>query len=199
MEGVSARMFADNHTVAGKPYDIRTHDFIGHGVFENAVLMDTRFMGKGVGPDNGFIGLHHNAGNHGNQTAGGVNLPSIDSGGQCHLIPAGKEGHHHLFQGGVAGTFANTVDGNLRLSGAGFNTGQGIGRGEPQIIVTVNTHDGLVDIGCMRPHVSDQLREFFRYGITYCIRKVDSGGAGRNNRLKYLAKKIPIRSGAVFS
>ena len=35
--------------------------------------MDARLMSKCIGADNGLVGLHHNAGNHGNQAAGWVN------------------------------------------------------------------------------------------------------------------------------
>ena len=180
-------MFSDDHAVAGKAHRIRAHDFIGHGILEYAVLMDARFMGKGVRTHNGFVGLYHNAGDHGDQTTGGMNLLGFDTEIQSHLIPAGKKGHHNFFQGRIPGPLTDTVDGHLHLTSAGPYARQGIGRGQPQIIVAMDTHDSLVDIGCVRPHISHQFTKFFRHGIPHRIGQVDGGGAGRNGRLKYAA------------
>src|SRR5690349_2279276 len=39
----------------------RIDDLIGSALLEDAVLMDTAGVGKGIGSDNGFIGLNQNA------------------------------------------------------------------------------------------------------------------------------------------
>jgi len=55
------------------------------------------------------------------------------------------QGHDHLLEGGVAGPFADSVDRDLRLASAGFQTGEGVGGGHAEIVVAVDGDDGVVD------------------------------------------------------
>ena len=66
----AAAELAQGDPVVGEPDGAGINDFIGEPVFEHAVLMDARFMGKGIGTHNGLVGLHHHAGEIGDQTRG---------------------------------------------------------------------------------------------------------------------------------
>ena len=109
---------------------LRFHDLIGHGVFQHAILVNARFVGKGVGPHDGFVGLDHDAGNHAHQAAGGIDVLGLDAGVEGHEVPASVQGHDHLFQGGIASALADAVDGHFGLTGAGIDGGDGVGGGQ---------------------------------------------------------------------
>ena len=48
------------------------------------------------------------------------------------------QSHHHLFQWCVAGAFAQTVDGGAGVGGACLQRRQGVGGGEPEIVMGVD-------------------------------------------------------------
>ena len=112
-------MLAKDQPVTGKPHGLRCHNFIGHRIFQNTILMNPGLMGKGICPHNSLVRLHYNSGDHGGKSAGGMYLICADGGGQVHHILAGIEGHHHLFKGGVACPLTDTVYSNLCLACSG--------------------------------------------------------------------------------
>ena len=80
-------VFAHDHFIGVKPNGFGFHDLIGHGVFENPVLVNARFVGKGIGPHNRFVWLHHHAGDHADHAA-----DLIDAGGLDACCDLGKGG-----------------------------------------------------------------------------------------------------------
>ena len=79
-EGVAAGMLAQHHLVGAPAHILGAHDFVGFAVLEHAVLMDAGFVGKGIGADDGLVGLHREAGNAGHQAAGRHDLGGVDAG-----------------------------------------------------------------------------------------------------------------------
>jgi hypothetical protein len=71
VQGVAARMLAQDQLVAAQADGLGLHDLIGHGIFEHAVLVNAGFVGKGIGADDRLVGLDHDAGDHAYQTAAG--------------------------------------------------------------------------------------------------------------------------------
>ena len=197
-QGVTAGVLAQNKRAAGHAHGFRPHDFIGHGVFQHAVLMNAGFMGKGIGADNGLVGLDDHTRQQADQSAGGIDQRGVDVGVQGQAVVPGAHGHDDLFHGGVAGPFTDAVNGHLGLPGAGRQGGQGIGRGQPQVVVTMDADDRPVAVGGVRFNVFDQLREFVRYGIPHRIGNIDGRGAGFNDGLEDFAEKIPVAAGGVF-
>ena len=57
------------------------------------------------------------------------------------LVAADGEDGGELFEGGVAGAFADAVDGALDLADAGFDGGDGVGDGEAEVVVAVGGED----------------------------------------------------------
>ena len=55
---MAARVFPQYQHIAIKTHRFGTHNFVGHAVFEHAVLVDARFMGKGIAADNRLVGGH---------------------------------------------------------------------------------------------------------------------------------------------
>ncbi len=62
-------------------------------------------------------------------------LFGVDAGGVGVDVAAGFEGHDDFFEGGVAGAFADAVDGAFDLTGAALDGGEGIGDGEAEVVV----------------------------------------------------------------
>jgi hypothetical protein len=128
--------------VAAQADGFGLHDFIGHGVFQHAVLVNAGFVGKGIGAHDGFVGLHHDAGDHADQAAGGIDVLGVDAGFERHEILAGVQGHDHLFHGGIAGPFADAVDGHFGLPGAGLMAAW-CWPWPAQVVVAVDAENGL--------------------------------------------------------
>ena len=63
-KGVTSRMLSQNQFVGIQTDVFGFHYFISHRVFQNPVLVNSGFMGKGVGPDNSLVWLNRNACNH---------------------------------------------------------------------------------------------------------------------------------------
>ena len=98
--------------------------------------MDTATVGKRILTHNSLVGLNGHVHQRAYHTAGGINLGGVDVGFNTQ-VGMGLENHGHFFQTGVSGTFANTVDGNLHLTGTIEHTGNGICSCHTQIVVAV--------------------------------------------------------------
>ena len=92
-----AGVLAQNHGVLGDAYIGGLHDLIGLGIGDDAVLVNTGFMGKGVGTYNGLAGRDGYAGDVAEELAGAVDLPSVDAGLGVVEIRPGANGHGQLF------------------------------------------------------------------------------------------------------
>ena len=86
--------------------------------------MNARFMGKGVGPDNGLVRLNHDPGDGTDHAAGGVDMLGNDIGADIHLIGSRPDRHDDLFKRGVARPLADAIHGALDLAGPGLNRSQ---------------------------------------------------------------------------
>ena len=121
-------MFAQHQGALVETNRRRIHDLIGALIFQHPILMDAGFMGKGIGADNRFVGLDHNASIAAHHVTGPMNFGGDNVGLQVKDRLARIERHHRLFQARVAGPFADAIDGHFHLPGAGFDTGQRVGR-----------------------------------------------------------------------
>ena len=198
IEGVAAAVFAQDQAVLADSHGFGFHYLIGHGVLEHSVLVNARLVGKGVGSHNGAVGLNHYAGDHAHQPAGGIDPSGVYAGHLRKKVGPGGEGHDHLLQGGVAGSLSDSVNGHLNLPGSGLDRSQGVGSGQPQIVVTVDAQDGLVHVGGVLYHIPDEICKFIGNSVAHGVRQVDGGGTGFYHRPEDLAEKIRITPGAVL-
>src|SRR5690606_4097679 len=99
---------------------------------DDAVLVDAAAVGEGVGADDGAVGLHGHAGDLGDVGAqgGGVVQVQAGAGDVFHV-----QGDSDFFDGGVAGAFADAVDGDFDLARAGADGGDAVGGGEAHVVV----------------------------------------------------------------
>ena len=65
--GTAAAQLAEGDAVVGQAHRLGVDDFVGEPILENAVLVDAGFMGEGIGTNDGLVGLHHHAGEIGDQ------------------------------------------------------------------------------------------------------------------------------------
>ncbi|CWN84444.1 Uncharacterised protein [Neisseria meningitidis] len=119
-EGVAAGQFAQAQSVSRPTDRFGRHNLVSFAVFQHPVLMDARFMRKGIGTDNGFVGLHGIARNGGHQFGRRHDLRGIDAGFQAEQVVAHFQRHHDFFNRSIACTFAQAVDSTFHLTCAAF-------------------------------------------------------------------------------
>ena len=72
-------------------------------------------MGKCIGAHHGFVGLNHKTCRLTHHTAGRQDVFNVYTDVQVEVVLAGFNRHDNLFEGAVAGTLAQPVDGALNL------------------------------------------------------------------------------------
>ena len=107
--------------------------------------MYARAVCKGIAPTMALFGLHRHAHLRAYHAANIVNSLRLNIGVQAEAV-MGFQDHHHFFYRGVAGAFADAVDGAFYLACAILQAGDGVGGGKAQIVMTVHGNNGLVDI-----------------------------------------------------
>ena len=122
---------------------LRVHDFVALPVFQHAVLVNARRVGKGVAPHNGLVGLDGHVHEVRHQAARGVNLLRVDLRVDAQVAVA-FQNHGHLLKRGVARPLADAVDGDLHLPRPVEHARHGVGRGHAQVVVAVGGQHGAV-------------------------------------------------------
>src|ERR1035441_658801 len=132
--------------------------------------------------------------------AGGVKIFELDVGGDAEAVAADIEGGGDLFEGSIAGAFADAVDGALDLARAVGDGGQRVGNGQAQVVVTmrreddargVDGRDALADLG-------EHAAVFFGGGVADGVWHVDGGCAGLDGYADHFDEEIAIGAGGVF-
>jgi len=63
------------------------------------------------------------------------------------MLFARVERHDHLFERGIAGSFADAIDRDLYLTGSSPQPCKAVGCSQTQIVVAVDAENDLVDTG----------------------------------------------------
>ena len=122
---------------------------------------DPCFVRECVRTDDRLVGLDCEAREVAHEPRGRGDLVGGDRGGEVReLRRAGPKGHHDLFETRIARALAQTVDGHLDLARARLHRGQGVRRGEPQVVVAVDGDDGAVADALL--HAPDERAELGR-------------------------------------
>ena len=69
---VAAGMFAEDESAAWDSHFFGQDNFVGERVFQDAVLVNARFVGERIGADYGFVWRHRDTRDRGEQAAGGI-------------------------------------------------------------------------------------------------------------------------------
>jgi hypothetical protein len=85
-----------------------------------------------LAPITGLVGWNLDAEQVGHQAAGSIQLAGIDAGMHAKVVGARAQRHHNLFQRGVAGPFAQSVDGALHLPRAVEHAGSVLATAMPR-------------------------------------------------------------------
>ncbi len=108
------------------------------------------------------------------------------------------QNHYHLFQRSVARSFTQTIDGTFYLSCTIDHTGNRIGCCQSQIIMTMATQNGLVNIGDIINEVSDFFTILMRQAITRGIRNIDNCCSCLNHGFNYFSKIFIVGTACIF-
>ena len=147
---------------------------------------------KALPPTIGLVGLDGKAGEVADQPAGGRDLLGLDPRAEVgELGRPSAQGHHDLLEGGVAGPLAEAIDRDLHLASTGLDRGQGIGRGQAQVVVAVDRHGRGAADSFDDPF--DQPPELGRDGVADRVRDVDRRGSGRDDRLVDVEQVLEVR------
>ncbi len=156
-------------------------------------------VGEGVGADHRLVGRHRDAGVAGHHVAGADDLGGVDTGFHPEVPVAGPQGHDHLFEAGVAGPLADPVDGDLGLTGAGPDPGQGVCGGHPEVVVTVGRPDDAVASRGLGAEPVDELEVLLRRRVADGVRDVERGGARFDGGGADLDEKVRVRPARVLA
>ncbi len=124
-------------------------------MFEHAVLVDAGLVGEGVFADDRLVALDVQACERADEAADGDELFGVDARGEGEGVLAGLDSHDDFFQRGVAGAFADAVDGAFNLARAAADGGEGVGDGEAQVVVTVGGKNNFVGAGDVLEEVTE--------------------------------------------
>ena len=154
-------------------------------------------MGKGVGADDGFVGLNGHAHRIGYQPAHRVEFLCVDVGIETQLLVL-FDHHHHFFEGSIAGAFAQAVDRAFDLAGAAADAGDGIGRRQAEVIVAMAGDDGLIDIVDVVDEEGDLFAVLVREAVAGGIGDIDDGGAGGDDGFDHAGQVFVVGAAGVF-
>ena len=155
-------------------------------------------VGERIAADDRLVVLHRERGRRRHQLGGAVEHLGVDADliGQ-HVAPR-LDGHHHLFERGVAGPLADAVDGAFHLPAAGADARQRVGHRHAEVVVAVHGEDRLLRARHLLHHVAEHLEVFLRRGVAHGIRQVDGGGAGLQRRLHAAAQIVELGARGVL-
>ncbi len=187
---MSARMLAQHQFAFGQAHGFRRHDFIGVGVLEHTILMDSAFMREGVRADNGFIRLHVKTCNRRKRARNFCDFCRLDSCRIRHEIMPRAQRHDDFLKRRIARTLADAVDRAFDLARPRLDARQRIRHRQTQIVVAMRGYNRLVDIGNAFKQHGDFRAVFFRHAVAHGIRDVHRRRAGFDGDLDGAAQEI---------
>ena len=156
-------------------------------------------MCKGVCSHHGLVGLDHKAGCLTNHATGSKNVLCFNADFKIEVILAGFQRHDHFFKRTVSGTFTQTIDSALHLSGtANFYTGKGIGNSHAQIVMTMHRPNGFVAVGNTLTQVFNEFSIKLRDGVADGIGHIDGCSTLLDNRLEHTTQEVGIGTVTIF-
>ncbi len=109
------------------------------------------------------------------------------------------QNHGNFFQRRISGTFANTIDSYFYLTSTVLNTGNGVGSGHTQVIVTVCGKYSIVYALHIIHHEFNFLSVLPRQTVTSCVRYIYNGSACFNNRFDHTCQIYIVGTTSIFA
>mmetsp|Transcript_9687 Transcript_9687/g.18532 ORF Transcript_9687/g.18532 Transcript_9687/m.18532 type:complete len:236 (-) Transcript_9687:867-1574(-) len=205
-------MLAQNNTSTGLRFSTHKtnrfgrHDFVRAFVFDHTVLMNTRFVLKGIGSHDGLVWLTRHARVFRHHFGCGCNVNGIDGrikfsrSGSTLKLSRSLEGqcHDDFFQGRVSGAFANTVDGAFQLPCPIQGTCQGIGRGQTQIVLAMGAKHDIFRAHDVFTQLLNQATKFPWHVPPGGIGNIKCGGSGFDDGTQDAIQKFRIGPPRIF-
>ena len=180
---------------------LRIHDLVRLAFLDDAVLVNAAGVGEGVLADDRLAALHRQAAHPGDQLGGLHDLLRHHAAGVTAVnVVARLERHDDLLERGVAGSFADAVDGALDLPRSGLDGGERVGHGHAKVIVTMHADDRLAGLKLRHGavQVRDQFAELPRHGPADGVGDVHRRRAGIDGRLADLDEEIRLGAGSIL-
>ena len=148
--------------------------------------------------DDGFVGRHRNAGDARKRAARAAYLLRVHAGLDAEDVGAGAQRHDYLLEGGVAGAFADAVDGAFDLRRPGAYRGDGVRDREPHIVVAVGGEPLALQLRNGAAQIAYQLRHLGGHGVADGVGHVDGGGARVQRGAHAQREEFAVAAGGVL-
>ncbi len=125
-------------------------------------------------------------------------MRGLDVGGQVIERFSRMQRHHHLFQRGVAGAFADAVDADLDLPRARYHARQCVRGCQAQIVVTMGRPNHAVAAGGALNQVAHHRGVFIWGEITNGIGDIQRGRASLNRDAQRMFEKFHVAAAGIF-
>lgn len=197
-ESSSARVLTEDDAVTRSTHRFRLHNLITDGIVQDAVLVHTRFMRKGIPSHDGFVGLRLKAEDLREQATGGIDLFMADARLKRIAVTADVERHDDLLQGSISRPLTDAVDGTFDLPRSGLNADERIGNRQAQVVVAMDRDGDVLHTLHALPNDSDQLRIFCRRGVANRVADVEGGCSCFHDGLQDFAQVGGVRARSVL-
>ncbi len=108
------------------------------------------------------------------------------------------ERHHRLFEAGVAGPFADAVDGDFDLPCPVLHSRKRVCGRQAQVVVAVDAENDVLAAFHVLAQIADQLAELFGRGVADGVGDVQRRRAGPNGDGQHLDQELGVAAAGVF-
>src|SRR5215217_3263988 len=192
LEGVAARVLAEEYVGAFEPDVLWRHDLERAPVFQDAVLVDPRLMQERVAAHDRLVRRHLVAGYVGDHAARIGELSGIHAELDAIVVSACDERHYDLLQRGVPGPLPYPVYRYLDLPGPSLHPRQGIRYREPQIVVAVNREHLVAEVRHPLLELLQKGGEFHRCRVAHRVCYVYNIRPSLDGRRDYLGEVADV-------
>ena len=199
VEGVAPGVFAHYQAVAGDTNGLGRHDLVSLFVLEHPILVNARLMSERVIAHHRLVDRNRNTRDLRNQSGTRIELLAGDVRVEIEIVFTRPQRHYDLFQGGIAGAFADAVDRALDLPSTVVHRGKRIRHRQTQVVMTMGAPNHAVAAGGAFDQVRHQSAELRRDGVSGSIGHVDYSSAGTNDFAKDLNQKLRIAARSILS
>src|SRR6202008_1774501 len=140
---VAAGMLSEDEPAARPSHFFRQNNLVWERIFQDAVLVNARFVGERICANHGFVRRHGYSSDRGEQSAGSIDFFEANIRWRAEPALPDVKRDRDFFERRVSGTFADSVDRAFHLARARGDRGQRIGNGEAEVIVAVRAEDNI--------------------------------------------------------
>ena len=155
-------------------------------------------MREGVAPDDRLVRLHVESGDGRQHLRQPQDLLGVDIVLVRHCILARADRHDGLLQRGIAGSFADAVDGAFHLSDTRLDRCQRVGDREAQVVMIVRRQYDLVGTRHAGLHHGEDALYVLGQGVADSVGDVDRRRTGLDRGFHAAAQKVGVGAGAVL-